>query len=168
VIDTPGILDRPLEERNTIEMQSITALAHLRAAVLYLVDVSETCGYSMAQQAALFHSIKPLFSNKPTLIVCNKIDVRAMDDLGPAERALVDEMVAEARRISGGGACASPLCPLFAAALNPSRAARPPPPILLHPRSRAPLPPPPPLPGLPVPCRLVSPHNPPSPLHPQI
>ena len=104
VIDTPGILDRPLEERNTIEMQSITALAHLRAAVLYLVDVSETCGYSMAQQAALFHSIKPLFSNKPTLIVCNKIDVRTMEALGPDERALVDEMVAEARRISGGGA----------------------------------------------------------------
>jgi nucleolar GTP-binding protein len=50
VLDTPGILDRPLEERNTIEMQSITALAHLRAAVLYLVDISEQCGYSIAQQ----------------------------------------------------------------------------------------------------------------------
>jgi nucleolar GTP-binding protein len=39
VLDTPGILDRPLEERNTIEMQSITALAHLRCAALYLVSV---------------------------------------------------------------------------------------------------------------------------------
>ena len=44
VIDTPGILDHPLEERNTIEMQAITALAHLRAAVLYIVDHSEQCG----------------------------------------------------------------------------------------------------------------------------
>ena len=30
VVDTPGILDHPLEDRNTIEMQAITALAHLR------------------------------------------------------------------------------------------------------------------------------------------
>lgn len=27
-------------------------------------------------QATLFHSIKPLFANKPILIVCNKIDTR--------------------------------------------------------------------------------------------
>ncbi|CAB1326093.1 unnamed protein product [Coregonus sp. 'balchen'] len=37
VVDTPGILDHPLEERNTIEMQAITALAHLRSAVLYKI-----------------------------------------------------------------------------------------------------------------------------------
>jgi nucleolar GTP-binding protein len=79
VLDTPGILDRPLEERNTIEMQSITALAHLRCAVLYLVDISEQCGYSLAQQAALFHSIKPLFANKPLLVVVNKTDVRPVE-----------------------------------------------------------------------------------------
>jgi nucleolar GTP-binding protein len=82
VLDTPGILDRPLEERNTIEMQSITALAHLRCAVLYLVDISEQCGYSLAQQAALFHSIKPLFANKPLLVVVNKTDVRPIEVRG--------------------------------------------------------------------------------------
>ncbi|KAJ9522851.1 hypothetical protein QJQ45_023631, partial [Haematococcus lacustris] len=102
VIDTPGILDRPLEERNTIEMQSITALAHLRAACLYIVDISEQCGYTIAQQAALFHSIKPLFANKPILIICNKIDTRKMEDLTADEQRTITTMVAEARRISAG------------------------------------------------------------------
>lgn len=67
VIDTPGVLDHPLEERNIIEMQAITALAHLRAAILYFVDVSERCGYSIAQQINLYDSIKPLFTNKVCL-----------------------------------------------------------------------------------------------------
>ena len=40
VIDTPGILDHELEERNTIEWQSVTALAHLKAAIVYIVDIS--------------------------------------------------------------------------------------------------------------------------------
>jgi nucleolar GTP-binding protein len=104
VIDTPGVLDRPLEERNTIEMQAVTALAHLRAAVLYVVDVSEQCGYTLAQQAALFHSIKPLFAGKPTLVVCNKTDARPLADLSPEEHALLNGMAAEAARLAAGGA----------------------------------------------------------------
>lgn len=34
----------------TNHLQSITALAHLRAAVLYIVDISEQCGFTIAQQ----------------------------------------------------------------------------------------------------------------------
>ena len=71
-IDTPGILDHPLEYRNTIEMPSITTLPHLKAAVLFFLDVSRACGYTISQQAALFHNIKPLFLNKPLIVVYNK------------------------------------------------------------------------------------------------
>ncbi|XP_074652226.1 GTP-binding protein 4-like [Tubulanus polymorphus] len=81
VVDTPGILDHSLEERNTIEMQAITALAHLRAAVLYVMDVSEQCGHTLEQQVELFENIKPLFANKPLMICVNKIDVKSIDEL---------------------------------------------------------------------------------------
>jgi nucleolar GTP-binding protein len=92
VIDTPGILDHPLEERNTIEMQSITALAHLRAAVLYIVDISEQCGYSIKQQVSLFHSIKPLFANKPVFVIMNKIDVIRPESLTQEETELINSL----------------------------------------------------------------------------
>jgi len=92
VIDTPGILDHPLEDRNTIEMTAITALAHLPAAVLYFVDVSEMCGYNIETQVSLFHSIKPLFRNRPLLIVLNKSDLRKVTDLDATEKALIEGM----------------------------------------------------------------------------
>lgn len=79
VIDTPGLLDHPLDERNTIEMTAITALAHIYCAVLFFIDVSESCGYSIEQQVALFESIRPLFKDKPTLVVLNKIDLGPFD-----------------------------------------------------------------------------------------
>lgn len=104
VIDTPGLLDRPLEDRNTIEMQSITALAHIRAAVLFIVDVSEQCGYTIAQQAALFRSLKPLFANKTTLICCNKVDIRRVEDLPSEDRELLRELAKEAQKLEEGSA----------------------------------------------------------------
>lgn len=88
VVDTPGILDHSLEDRNTIEMQAITALAHLRAAVLYIMDVSEQCGQSLEQQIALFNNIKPLFANKPILIGANKVDVLKIEDLSDDKKEL--------------------------------------------------------------------------------
>lgn len=95
VLDTPGILDRPLEERNTIEMVAITALAHLRAAVLYFVDISEQCGHSIKAQLDLFRSISPLFSNKPLMVVCTKTDVIKPEDLPAETRAMFDELRAK-------------------------------------------------------------------------
>ncbi|EMD33797.1 hypothetical protein CERSUDRAFT_108067 [Gelatoporia subvermispora B] len=94
VIDTPGILDHPLEDMNTIEMQSITALAHLKSCVLYFMDLSEQCGYSVEAQCKLFQSIKPLFANKPTLLVMNKIDVTRLEDLSAENRAMIEEILA--------------------------------------------------------------------------
>jgi len=90
VIDTPGILDHPLEERNTIEMQAVTALAHLRAAVLYVIDPSEQCGHTLEAQKSLFDNIRPLFTNKPLILVANKTDIWK-DNLSEEKRAVLND-----------------------------------------------------------------------------
>lgn len=91
-MDTPGILDHPLEERNTIEMLSITALAHLRAAIIFIIDISEQCSYSIEEQIKLFNSIKPLFTNKPLVVALNKIDVITFENLREDAKALLQEL----------------------------------------------------------------------------
>lgn len=93
VIDTPGILDKPLEDRNTIEMQSITALAHLRACVMFFLDISETCGFTIAEQVNLFSSIRPLFANKPLMIVLNKIDLIRPEEIPESDKALLQALL---------------------------------------------------------------------------
>ncbi|XP_041039246.1 nucleolar GTP-binding protein 1 isoform X2 [Carcharodon carcharias] len=95
VVDTPGVLDHPLEERNTIEMQAITALAHLRAAVLYVMDVSEQCGHTVEAQLELFKNIRPLFANKPLIIVANKSDVKKIDELTEEQKKIFADFMAE-------------------------------------------------------------------------
>lgn len=95
VIDTPGILDHPLEDRNTIEMQAITALAHLTCSVLYFVDISENCGYTIEQQCSLFKSIKPLFANKELIIVVNKIDTQPWDTLDEEKKEMIESLSRE-------------------------------------------------------------------------
>ena len=92
-IDTPGILDHPLEDMNTIEMQSITAIAHLRSAILYFMDLSEHCGYSVQAQIQLFRNIKPLFANKLVFLVINKIDIMRPEDLDIETKEQLDSLL---------------------------------------------------------------------------
>jgi nucleolar GTP-binding protein len=63
-------LDHPLEERNTIEMQAITALAHLRAAVLYFIDVSQQCGFSLTEQVRIQRATV-VFEMPPSIKRCS-------------------------------------------------------------------------------------------------
>lgn len=94
VIDSPGLLNRRLEERNTIEMQAITALAHLKSCVLFVFDISETCGYFLDDQVKLFEELMPLFANKPVFVVLNKSDLRKFDQLSPENKALFEKLKA--------------------------------------------------------------------------
>lgn len=94
-IDTPGILDRPTDEMNNIEMQSIYAIAHIRSCVLYFMDLSEQCGFSVHDQVKLFHSIKPLFANKSVVVVINKIDLMAPEDLDDERKELLTSITSQ-------------------------------------------------------------------------
>lgn len=91
-IDTPGILDRPTDEMNNIEMQSIYAIAHLRSCVLYFMDLSEQCGFSIEAQVKLFHLIKPLFANKSVMVVMNKSDIIKVEDLAQEKQDLLQSV----------------------------------------------------------------------------
>lgn len=73
IIDTPGLLDRPMSERNEIELQAITALRRLDAIVLILIDPSESCGYDIQAQLKLAHEIQDQFAI-PSVIAANKAD----------------------------------------------------------------------------------------------
>ena len=61
----------------------------MRAAVLYFLDPSEQCGYTLESQKSLFDSIKPLFNNKPLLVVANKTDVLKRSELSSAKESVL-------------------------------------------------------------------------------
>lgn len=50
---------------------------------------------SVTLQCKLYQSIKPLFANKPTFIVINKIDIVRPEDLDPERKAMLDAILAE-------------------------------------------------------------------------
>ncbi|MFB6084395.1 MAG: NOG1 family protein [Halorientalis sp.] len=74
LVDTPGLLDRPPEDRNEIESQAVSALEHLADAVLVMVDASGECGYPIGVQLELRDALQERFAEVPVLTVCNKSD----------------------------------------------------------------------------------------------
>ena len=65
------------------------------AAVLFVMDISEQCSYSIEQQIALFENIKPLFSNKPLVVALNKTDIITPEELGEDARAALTKLEGE-------------------------------------------------------------------------
>lgn len=83
VMDTPGLLDRPMSERNDIEKQAITAIHYLDAVVMFIIDPSESCGYEIEDQKRLLSEIRENFK-LPLLVVANKADrpeFKKMDEI---------------------------------------------------------------------------------------
>ncbi|SFS13153.1 nucleolar GTP-binding protein [Halomicrobium zhouii] len=99
LVDTPGLLDRPEEERNDIESQAVSAVEHLADAVLVFLDPSGNCGYPLEVQLELRDAIEARF-DVPVLTIANKsdltTDVEADHYMSVTEEDNVDGVLAAA------------------------------------------------------------------------
>ncbi len=107
VVDTPGLLDRPMAERNDIERQTINALEHLADVIIFLLDPSETCGYPLEEQVNLMREIRAAFPHIPFQTAENKGDLcttrsprlRISATTGDGVEELVRRAVDQARQV---------------------------------------------------------------------
>ncbi|WP_440770900.1 NOG1 family protein [Natronorubrum sp. DTA28] len=90
IVDTPGLLDRPADERNEIESQAVSAIEHLADCMLVMIDPSAECGYPLGSQLELRDSIAAQFEDVPVLTIANKADRKEVWD-----DSLIDEMAAD-------------------------------------------------------------------------
>lgn len=81
VVDTPGILDRPIGEMNQTERLSITALGRLANLIAFIVDASEANGFSLESQQSLRGGISSAFSELKILTFLNKADAATKEQL---------------------------------------------------------------------------------------
>ncbi len=79
IIDTPGLLDRPIERRNRIERRAILALRHLADVIVFVIDPTETCGFQLEKQLSLLSEIKGQFE-VPVVEIYSKSDLHNMRD----------------------------------------------------------------------------------------
>lgn len=92
-IDTPGLLERPAEERNPIERQAVSAIINTADVVLFMLDASEDCGYSLDDQIRLLEEVRGAV-DVPLVPVVNKADIKGIDGY-PAMSTLTGEGVNE-------------------------------------------------------------------------
>jgi nucleolar GTP-binding protein len=88
IVDTPGILDRPMAKRNEIEREAIAALKYLAHVIIFMIDPSEACGWTFDQQLNLLSEVQKMFPLNPLLIVLNKVDITPPEKLEAARKKL--------------------------------------------------------------------------------
>tara|TARA_B100001996_G_scaffold382434_1_gene374236 strand:+ start:794 stop:1915 length:1122 start_codon:yes stop_codon:yes gene_type:complete len=80
IVDTPGLLDRPMQDRNQIEMQAIAALEHTGSIVLFVMDLSGECGTNIEEQNNLLNEVKDLLKQKEIVVLETKADLIEIDE----------------------------------------------------------------------------------------
>ncbi len=80
IIDTPGIF-RDTEDMNSIEKQSYLVIKHLAKVIVFVVDMTESCGYTLKSQEELLSRIKKEFKDKKLIIYASKSDLMSKEQL---------------------------------------------------------------------------------------
>jgi len=75
MVDTPGLLDRPMHDRNAIEMQAIAAIEHIGTICIFLMDITEDSGTSVEEQNNLLDEVKELLPEIDIIVVVSKGDL---------------------------------------------------------------------------------------------
>lgn len=78
VMDTPGLLDRPEEERNEMERLTFASLAHLPTAVIFVIDPTGLSGEksTLLAQLNVRKYLKSRFPRRPWIDVISKGDIK--------------------------------------------------------------------------------------------
>ena len=91
IIDSPGLLDRSMEDRNKIELQAILAMEELADVILFIIDPS----MEIRPQLSLLREIRDKFTSR-IFVVINKIDMvsrERLDEIKPKiKRELGDKL----------------------------------------------------------------------------
>lgn len=74
-MDTPGLLQRPDNYRNKMELLTLAALQYLPSSVMFVADLTEECGTSVADQWLIRQELKQRFPDKPWVDVLSKTDL---------------------------------------------------------------------------------------------
>lgn len=90
-IDTPGLLDRPLEEKGPVERRAVAALRFLNGVVVFVFDPTTTCGFPLDYQLAVYREVKSLLEETPIVVVSNKVDLTSPSQASELVRMLGEE-----------------------------------------------------------------------------
>jgi nucleolar GTP-binding protein len=81
IIDTPGILDRPIDEMNEIELKAVSAIKHLADVAIFLIDPRRSAYYPLEHQLKVLDSIEKIIKKEKILVAVNKIDIATKEEI---------------------------------------------------------------------------------------
>lgn len=100
ITDTPGLLNRPEDERNSIELLTMATLRYLPTAVVFVLDPTGECGTSMEDQLSIRSQLKNEFHSKPWIDVFSKADLLNAKSASISKREMAFRSLPEALKVS--------------------------------------------------------------------